>query len=147
MDNLSLWNRFVKRYNLHWHVVFTHFPISLFMASAGFMLLHIFTMTDCFEMAAFVSLLAGAAVMVPTTLTGWWTWRKKYKGAKTSLFQYKINLSFVMIGLSIILIALRFLLMNISHLIWHITFGIGFLLLFIGAMTEGYYGGRLNHRQ
>ncbi len=146
MSSPALWNSLVKRFNLHWHVVFTHFPISFFMVSAGFMLLHIFTMTDCFELAAFISLIAGAAVMIPTTLTGWWTWRNKYKSAKIKLFQYKINISFAMIGLSVLLIALRFLLMGISHLLWHITFGIGFVFLFVGAMTEGYYGGRLNHR-
>jgi hypothetical protein len=115
------------------------------MVSAGFMLLHIFTMTECFETAAYISLIAGAAVMVPTTLTGWWTWRTKYKAGKTKLFQYKINISFAMLGLSILLIILRLALMNISHLFWHLTFGIGFVLLFIGALTEGYYGGRLNH--
>ena len=126
-------------------MVFTHFPISFFMVSAGFMLLHIFTMTECFETAAFVSLVAGAVVMVPTTLTGWLTWRSKYQGAKTKLFQYKINISLVMIGLSVLLIILRFVLIGISHLAWHLTFVIGFLLLFIGALTEGYYGGKLNH--
>jgi hypothetical protein len=143
MSSPNLWNRLEK--NLHWHVVFTHFPISFFMVSAGFMLLHVFTMTECFETSAFISLIAGAAVMVPTTLTGWWTWKTKYKGGKTNLFQYKINISFGMIGLSVLLIVLRFALMSVSHLLWHLTFLIGFLVLFAGALTEGYYGGRLNH--
>jgi hypothetical protein len=141
----TAWNSFVKRFNLHWHVVFTHFPISFFMVSAGFMLLHVFTNTECFELAAFLSLVAGAAVMVPTTLTGWLTWKKKYKGGKTKLFQYKIYISIGMLALSILLIVFRFVLMNISHLAWHLTFGVGFILLFLSALTEGYYGGRLNH--
>lgn len=141
----TLWNRIEKRYNLHWHVVFTHFPISLYMVSAGFMLLHIFTNTECFELAGFLSLGAAAVVMIPTTLSGWWTWKTKYKGGKTKLFKYKINISFGMIALSIVLIIIRGFLVNMSHTLWHLVYGFGFVLLFVGAMAEGYYGGRLNH--
>ncbi len=139
-------HRIVARYNLHWHVIFTHFPISFFMVSAGFMILHLFTDTECFELAGFVSLIAGTVVMIPTTISGWITWKSKYKGASTSLFRYKIRIAFAMIALSIILVIVRGFLVNTEHTIWHFVFGIVFLLLFIGAMAEGYYGGRLNHR-
>ena len=116
------------------------------MVSAGFIALHLFTETGCFELAGFLSLVAGTVMMIPTTITGWTTWKSKYKGASTSLFRYKIRIAFAMIALSIILLIVRVFLVNTEHIIWHFVFGIGFLLLFIGAMAEGYYGGRLNHR-
>jgi hypothetical protein len=116
------------------------------MVSAGFIALHLFMKTECFELASFLSLVAGTVMMIPTTVTGWTTWKSKYKGASTSLFQYKIRIAFAMIALSIILLIVRGFLVNTEHIIWHFVFGIGFLLLFIGAMAEGYYGGRLNHR-
>jgi len=140
----SFWDRIGP--HMHWHVIFTHFPISFFMVSAGFMALHLFTETECFELAGFLSLAAGTAMMIPTIITGWRTWKSKYKGAGTTLFRYKIRISFAMIALSVILIIARGFLINTEHHIWHFVFGISFLLLFIGAMTEGYYGGRLNHR-
>ena len=146
MSTSMLWGRIRARYNLHWHVIFTHFPISFFMVSAGFMALHLFTETECFELAGFVSLVAGTVMMIPTAVTGWTTWKSRYKGANTYLFRYKIRIAFAMIALSIVLLIARAFLVNTEHNIWHIAFGICFLLLFIGAMAEGYYGGRLNHR-
>jgi uncharacterized membrane protein len=133
------------RYNLHWHVIFTHFPISFFMVSAGFMAAHLFTMTECFEMAGFLTLAAGTVMLVPTTITGWTTWKSRYKGANTYLFRYKIRIAFAMLAFSIVLIIARGFLVRTEHNIWHFVFGVGFLLLFIAAMAEGYYGGRLNH--
>jgi uncharacterized membrane protein len=87
------------RYNLRWHVIFTHFPISFFMVSAGLMALHLFTETECFELAGFLSLVAGTVMLIPTTITGWRTWKSRYKGASTALFQYKIRIAFGMIAL------------------------------------------------
>ncbi len=77
-------------YKQHWHVVFTHFPISFFMGSFGFMILHLFTRTSCFELAAYVALIAGAVSMIPTALTGWFTWIGRYKGFKGKVFINKI---------------------------------------------------------
>ena len=117
------------------------------MVSAGFMALHVFTLTECFEFTAFLCLLAGGAVLIPTTLTGWSTWKSKFKGANTKIFRYKIKISYAMIVLTLALIGARVYLVNMSHTAWHIVFSMGFVLLFIGAMTEGYYGGQLNHRR
>lgn len=115
------------------------------MVSAVFMVLHLFMETGCFELAGFLSLVAGTIMMIPTTVTGWTTWKSRYKGATTYLFRYKIRIAFAMVALSIILIIFRAFTVHTEHDIWHLVWALGFLLLFIGAMTEGYYGGRLSH--
>ncbi len=40
--------------------------------------------------------------MLPTTATGWVTWKKSYKGAMGKLFLNKIRIAFGMIALSIV---------------------------------------------
>ncbi len=133
-------------YKIHWHVLLVHFPISFFTVSAGFMILHMFTNVECFELSGYLTLLAGAIAMVPTTFTGWSSWKKSYKGARTRIFLYKIRISFAMLALSLLLIVLRNVFLPGLHSIWHWVYGVGFALLFLGAMSEGFYGGRLNHR-
>lgn len=138
------------KYKFHWHIVFTHFPVSFFMVSLGFMVLHLFTRTTCFELAAYVTLIGSAAVMVPTTLTGWFTWKGRYKGLGGKIFINKISISFVMIGISFFLVIYRALFeiefLDILHNVWHALYFIGMVLLVAGGVAEGYYGGRLNHR-
>jgi uncharacterized membrane protein len=137
-------------YKLHWHVPFTHFPVSFFIGSFGFILLHLFTNSDCFELAGFISLAAGAAFMIPTTLTGWVEWKGRYKGFKSKLFINKIRISIAMIGISFALVIYRgtFLLenLNILHNVWHAIYFVGITLVVIGSIAEGHYGSRLNHR-
>ncbi len=134
------------KYKIHWHVVFTHFPISFFLLSFGFMALHLATWKACFEMAAYAGLLAGAAVMLPTTLSGWLTWKGRYKGMKGKMFIYKIRIAFAMIALSVLLVIIRVVFPDALHEVWLWLYTLGVLLLMVGAMAEGYYGGRLNHR-
>jgi uncharacterized membrane protein len=134
------------RYKMHWHVVLTHFPVSFFLLSALFMALHLLTRRACFESAAFVGLIAGAAVMIPTTLTGWVTWKGRYRGARARLFIYKVRIAFVMIALSFGLAIWRAAFHRQPEDVWLAVYSTGILLLLIGAMAEGYYGGRLNHR-
>ncbi len=138
--------RATSRYQLHWHVMFVHFPISCFMVSAGFMVLHLFTETGCFELAGFLTLITGAVMMVPTTLSGYLTWKSKYKGAATKIFLYKVRISYGMLALSLALLLFRAVFVSTEHTIWHSAYGTGFVVLVAGAFLEGYYGGRLNHR-
>ena len=138
-------NKTTAKYKIHWHVLFTHFPISFFMVSAGFMVLHLFTNVDCFELSGFLTLAAGALMMLPTTISGWLTWKSKYKGATTKIFLYKIRISFGMIALSLLLVAFRWVFSATVHTVWHFIYGVGFVLLFAGALLEGYYGGKLRH--
>lgn len=138
------------RYQIHWHLLLIHFPISAFLGSYVFMVLHLILQTSCFELAAYVALIAGAVVMIPTTVTGWTTWKKKYQGIRGKIFARKINISFAMIAISIVLVIYRSIFvtgrLDILHNIWHVLYFLGATLLFLGAVEEGYYGGRLNHR-
>jgi hypothetical protein len=142
-EHTSLWAKIGP--HMHWHVVLTHFPISFFMVSAGFMILHMFTDSECFEMASFLALLAGALMVLPTIWTGWTTWKSKYKGASTKIFKYKINMAYFMLALCIVLLVSRIFLVGTVHMWWHWIFSFGFILLFFGALMEGFYGGQLNH--
>jgi uncharacterized membrane protein len=146
-EDATFLSRLGFKHKIHTHVLFTHFPISFFTASAGFMVLHLFTNTDCFESAAYLTLVAGVVMTIPTAMTGWTTWKSKYKGARTRIFDNKIYLSIFMLALGTLLIFFRnYLIPKGEHTIWHYFFGFGFLALFFAAMMEGYYGGPLNHR-
>jgi hypothetical protein len=131
-------------------VVFTHFPVSFFVVSLGFMILHLFTRASCLELAAYLTLIGGAVVMVPTSLTGWFTWKGRYKGLRGKIFINKIRISFIMIGISFFLVIYRTLFniefLDVLHNAWHALYFTGAVLLVVGAIAEGYYGGRLNHR-
>ncbi len=137
-------------YKIHWHVFLTHFPISLFGAAFLFQLLHLFAYPDCFEMATNVTLVAGVISLVPTTWTGWQTWKYKYKGARVSLFRRKIVIAFALLGLSAPLAIWRLTYPSVfqhgSPGIGHWIYVAGNTLFIAGASAEGLYGGRLNHR-
>ena len=137
-------------YKWHWHVLLVHFPTASFIGSFAFMVMHLITQTSCFELSAYVTLFAGAAVMIPTTVSGWITWKKKYQGVKGKIFLSKIRISFAMIAISIALVIYRSIFiiehLNILSNLRHFLYFLGATLLFLGAVAEGYYGGRLNHR-
>jgi uncharacterized membrane protein len=134
------------KYKIHWHVLFTHFPVSFFALSSGFMILHLFTYQHCFELAAFVSLLAGALILIPTAVSGWSTWKGRYKGMRGRMFLYKIRVAFGMLTLSLLLILTRLVFPPPLDTAWIYIYAAGILSLLAGAMVEGFYGGRLNHR-
>jgi len=137
-------------YHVHWHVFIIHFPISFFVAAFGFQILHLFTRPVCFEDATNVALIAGSVVLIPTTWSGWWTWKTRYHGAHVFIFQRKIMIAFIMQGLSLALAIWRVgftgAFENDHTSMAHWTYLFGNTLLMIGASAEGYYGGRLNHR-
>jgi hypothetical protein len=95
------------RYKLHWHVFLTHFPISLFGVAFLFQVLHLFWSPVCFELSTNVALAAGAIFMVPTTLTGWRTWKRMYEGALVPLFRRKIAIVVLLLGTSLSLATWR----------------------------------------
>ncbi len=136
------------KYKIHWHVILTHFPVSLFMVSAGFMILHLFTNDPGYEKSAYLTLAAGAAMLLPTTWTGWLTWKQRYKGARVKIFTYKTRIAYAMTVVSITLVILRSFVFDpgTERLAWHYIYGFCVVLLLFGTIVEGYYGQRLNHR-
>lgn len=138
------------KYKLHWHVLFTHFPVGAFSGAFLFMALHAITRDRCYGQAAYVSLLAGLFVLIPTTATGWVTWKRKYKGFKNKLFRIKIWTSFAMIPICAALVAYQtlhpFTVLEVSHRWEHALYFVGVSSLLFGSFLEGFWGGRLHHR-
>lgn len=143
-------NAATPAHKMHWHVLVIHFPISFFVAAFGFQVLHLFTNPVCYEDATNAALIAGTVVLIPTTWTGWRTWKEHYEGARVPLFQRKITIAFVMMGLSLVLAVWRVTFIdsfaNTLTSPAHWVYLMGNILLMAGAVAEGYYGGRLNHR-
>ena len=143
-------SHFKIAYKLHWHLLLVHFPISFLGISFLFQILHLIFSPDAFTLTTTVVVLAASMVLIPTTISGWTTWKRKYKGANTYLFRRKIITAFVLLGISIPLTIWRFLSYSIfleePYGVDHWIFMFGTFLLISGAVIEGYYGGRLSHR-
>lgn len=144
--------RALLKYKVHWHVVFTHFPIAFFSASFLFQILHLFpsSFTSCFEIATNVTLISATIMMIPTIITGWFTWKDRYGGANILIFRRKTLISYIMFGFAAVLVIWRSVFygvfVDIPYGIYHWLYLAGNVLLIIGAVTEGFYGERLNHR-
>jgi uncharacterized membrane protein len=136
-------------YKLHWHVFVTHFPISLFGAAFFFQVLHLFWSPECFELSTNVTLVAGAVSMVPTTWTGWRTWKRSYNGATVPIFRRKISIAVGLLAGSILLSIWRVgspgIFLDSSYGTAHWVYLAGNTLLIAGAAAEGFFGGQLNH--
>lgn len=135
---------------MHWHVVLTHFPISAFLGVFVFTSLHLATKNTCYVRASYVSLLLGAAAMLPLTATGWFTWKRAYKGLKNTRFLAKVWFSAAMIVVSIWMTSYQtlhpFHVLDLANDIGHVFWLAGALFLVFGAVVEGYFGGQLHHR-
>ena len=142
----------IFRFRVHWHAELTHFPISFFMAALIFQILHLFPhrLSGAFEVASNVMLIAGTISMIPTTWSGWVTWRRRYGGVSALIFRRKIITSFVMLFISIVLTIWRTVFLpafeDVPYGPSHWVYLAGTVLLMIGAGIEGFYGARLNHR-
>ncbi|MEJ2690179.1 MAG: hypothetical protein P8130_09560 [Deltaproteobacteria bacterium] len=62
------------------------------------------------------------------------------------IFFYKIRVALGMIVLSFALVFIRQVFPPSLDVAWIWLYVAGILLLLVGAMVEGFYGGRLNHR-
>jgi uncharacterized membrane protein len=138
------------RRRIHWHVFFTHFPISLFGAAFAFQVLHLFMAPVCFELATNVTLLGATVMLMPTIWTGRSEWKTRYRGAQGSIFRIKIRTAFLMGALSLPLLIWRIAALGLFEEArespGHWIYLAGNTALILGAIVEGYYGGRLNHR-
>jgi uncharacterized membrane protein len=142
-------NAAAPRRRVHWHVLFTHFPISLFGAAFGFQVLHLFIAPACFELATNVMLIGGTVMLGPTIWTGYAEWRTRYHGAKGLIFVRKIRTALGLAALGLPLVLWRVLALGLFEEArespGHWIYLAGNVCLILGAIIEGYYGGRLNH--
>ncbi|MBE0713977.1 MAG: hypothetical protein MUQ25_07510 [Candidatus Aminicenantes bacterium] len=140
----------LSKRRIHWHVFLTHFPISMFGGAFGFQILHLFLAPACFELATNVALIGGIAMLLPTAATGWSEWKTHYHGAKGLIFKRKIAAAIGMAAIGLPLVVWRVAALGLfeeapdSPEHWIFLAGNSFLIL--GAVLEGFYGGRLNHR-
>lgn len=136
-------------HKIHWHVILTHFPLSLFGVAFFFQVLHVFVFPQCFELATNIMLVAGAVSLIPTTLTGFHTWKKNYNASPVPLFRKKIVLAGALLIISGSLTVWRIAYIGTLRTpmtgIVHWSYLGGITLLILGAGIEGLLGGRLNH--
>ena len=138
------------KYTIHWHVLLTHFPLALFGVAFVFQVLHLYAYPQCFELASTVVLVAGVASLVPTTVTGYFTWKRQYRGADAPIFRLKIIVALALLVVGVPLCAWRIVFIGPSpeahrtSIHWTYFLGTGFMI--VGAILEGYLGGRLSHR-
>lgn len=138
-----------SRHRIRWHPVATHFPLALFGVTFGFQVLHFFFDPKCFFTTSNVLIMVGAIAMVPTLWTGWMDWKRNYRGARTRLFTRKIWIGSGMFVVSAAVAIFRNVYYGFHgeipslHHIWY-TFAL--TLLIAGALTEGFYGGKLIRR-
>jgi len=140
----------LPKYRIHWHVLMTHFPLALFGTAFGFQILHLFLAPACFELATNVTLIGAVVMLFPTIATGWAEWKTHFHGAKALIFRRKIETAIGLLVLSLPLVVWRIaalgLFQEARQSPGHWIFLAGTTLLILGAIVEGYYGGRLNHR-
>lgn len=138
------------RYKVHWHVLLTHFPLSLVGVALLFQLLHLYAYPQCFELASTVVLVAGVASLIPTTLTGYSAWQRQYHAANVPIFRRKVAIAVALLVVGIPLSLWRISYIGVSpaakHPGIHWPYFIGIAFVCVGAIPEGYYGGRLSHR-
>jgi hypothetical protein len=124
-------------------------PISFFIGAFTFQTLHLFIAPACFELATNVALIGGTAALFPAIVTGWSEWKIHYHGAKGPIFKRKIAAAVGMAALSLPLTVWRIaalgLFQEAHHSPEHWIYLAGNTLLILGAVLEGYNGGRLNH--
>ncbi len=138
------------KWRLHWHVFFIHFPISFFVAAFTFQILHLFVAPACLELATNFALIGAIVTLIPAVWTGWLEWKSRYRGFLSPIFRWKIWTAAGLLVLSVPLITWRIVALGIFEEARvqpaHLIYLAGNLLLILGALIEGFQGGRLNHR-
>ncbi len=139
-----------RKRRIHWHIFFSHFPVATLAVCGGFQILHLFFLPSCLELASAVCLIGATVTLVPTVLSGQLTWKNQYHGSALHIFLRKRITAYVMLMLSVLILAYwaRFLHQLDVHA-WtfhHWFYFSGTMLLFTGAVLEGYWGSYLHHR-
>lgn len=79
----------------HLHPISVHGPNGIIPMAVFFLVLAVLVQLPGFGSAAYLSMIFVLLSMPPVLLTGYLTWQKKYKGARTSVFKMKIAASCV----------------------------------------------------
>ena len=79
----------------HLHPISVHGPNGIIPMAVLFLALAVMIQLSGFGNAAYLSMIFVLLSMPPVLLTGYFTWQKKYRGAKTSVFKMKIAASCV----------------------------------------------------
>ncbi len=92
---------------LHAHPALVHFPIALCAVAAILNLADRLLGSEALETAALVNLVIGLAAVPLAILTGLMDWRYQYGGRLTSIFRWKMGLSFLLMALGAAALGLR----------------------------------------
>ncbi|WP_028583962.1 rubredoxin-like domain-containing protein [Desulfogranum mediterraneum] len=129
----------------HLHPIAVHSPNGIVPLAVLLLFLCFLFGTSSLESAAFYNLLFVLVMMPAVLLTGYLTWKKKYQGKLTSLFQVKIGASLLSLSLLLVLVAWRILQPQImtsasgARILY-----LALSLLLLGAIgTAGHLGGKL----
>lgn len=140
------------KYRIHWHVWLIHFPISLFLAAFIFQILHLVShrLSGAFEVSGNIMLIAATILLIPATWTGWFTWHRQYNGVQSTIFIRKSLTAYAMLAFSIAITVWRAVFLpafeDIPFGLAHWFYLFATILLMFGAILEGFYGIRLNHK-
>ena len=129
----------------HLHPISLHSPNGIIPVSVVFLLLAVFFQSTGLETAFYYNMIVVLLSMPLVICTGYTTWQKKYKGAKTSLFKIKIGAGVVSTAILLILITWRTVQPDILTVSsagrW--LFLLLSLLLLASVGVAGHFGGKL----
>jgi rubredoxin/uncharacterized membrane protein len=129
----------------HLHPISVHSPNGIIPVAFVFLALIVFFQFSGFENAVYYNMVAVLLSMPLVLLTGYVTWQKKYKGAKTSVFKIKIGAScaatIILFGLVVWKTIQPDILATASSGRW--LFLVWSLLLLAAVGLAGHLGGQL----
>jgi predicted heme/steroid binding protein/uncharacterized membrane protein len=94
-------------YKLHAHPASVHFPIALCAVAAVLNLAGRVVGSEALETAAVINLVLGLAAAPVSILSGLLDWRYQYGGRLTTLFGWKLGLSFALLALGAVALGLQ----------------------------------------
>lgn len=129
----------------HLHPISVHSPNGIIPMAVIFLVPAILLNSQSFASAAYYSLLFVLLAMPPVMISGYITWKNKYRGTRTSLFTMKIAAAFVATVTLLVLVVWKTVqpdvLSNASPGRW--PFLLLALLLLVSVGLAGHLGGKL----
>lgn len=131
------------------HPVAAHFSNGLVPVAFLSLLIFLLTGNPCFEHTV-IYLLFIVLMAVPVSFySGIQEWKKKYKGAKSPVFEKKIRLSMLLMTLCVLTVSIRVAVPDViqrgGFLAW--LYGAGLIVMFPVVVLLGHHGGKLSAGQ